>query len=84
MPNQTAESPAEDARPLFTLSASDAQLMLYMAQDAIAYAGDLESTCRADGFYRQAEQLRARREAYERIKRELPRLRFRVLQGGRS
>lgn len=65
------------------LAPADAQLMLYALSDAIAHVSDLEGTCRADGFFRHAEILKGRRESYERIKRELPRLRFRVLEGGR-
>lgn len=68
---------------LAELPPTDAQLLFYALNDAIAYASDLEGTCRADGFFRHAEILRGRRESYERIKRELPRLRFRVLEGGR-
>ena len=66
------------------LAPADAQLMLYALTDAIVYVSDLEGTCRADGFFRHAEILRGRRESYERIARELPRLRFRVLAGGAS
>ena len=69
---------------LSELQPTDAQLLLYAMTDAIAHASDLEGECRANGFYRHAEILRGRREAYERIKRELPRLRFRVLEGGRA
>lgn len=83
MPDPHHSEGGADALPPLTLAGPDAQLMLYALTDAIAHVSDLEATCRADGFFRHAEAVRGRREQYERMKRELPRLRFRVLEGGR-
>ena len=62
------------------LNPADWQTLAYAMRDAITRCSELAGRARSEGFYSSAVALEQRVADYERIRAELPRLRFRVVK----